>query len=93
MSRVEFVFAIIGLIGPILLGVLNGVIVAIGATLAYSLYRAMWPLVVLLGRIPDQPGFYKLHRVKEAEPVPGLAVCLVQGQRAVLQRRPCEGRD
>jgi sulfate permease, SulP family len=79
VSRVEFVFAIIGVFAPILLGVLNGVMVAVGATLAYLIYRDMWPPIAMLGRIGNQPGFYKLHRVMEAAPVPGLAVCLVQG--------------
>ena len=33
----------------------------------------------MLGRIPGRDGFYKLHRAPEARPVPGLAICLVQG--------------
>jgi SulP family sulfate permease len=34
VSRMEFIFAIIGLIGPIVFGVLNGIVLAVGATLA-----------------------------------------------------------
>jgi sulfate permease, SulP family len=79
VSRIEFVFAIIGLFAPIVFGVLEGVILAVVATLAYLLYRGMTPRVVMLGRVENQPGFYKLHRVESAEPVPGLAIILIQG--------------
>jgi SulP family sulfate permease len=79
VSRIEFVFAIIGLFAPIVLGVLNGVILAVGATLAYLLYKGMLPRVVMLGRLDGHQGFYKLHRFERAKPVPGLAVVLVQG--------------
>ena len=79
VSRIEFVFAIIGLIAPIVLGVLNGVVLAVAATLAYLLYKGMLPRVVMLGRLDGHQGFYKLHRFEAAKPVPGLAVVLVQG--------------
>lgn len=79
ISRVEFVFALIGLFAPVLFGVLNGVAVAVGATLAYLLYRSMIPRMVLLGRISGETGFHKLHRFEEAHPIPGLTVCLLQG--------------
>jgi sulfate permease, SulP family len=78
ISRIEFVFALIGLFAPILLGVLQGVAIAIAATLAYLLYRGMHPRIVLLGRIEGQPGFYKLHLVPQAAPIPGVAIVLIQ---------------
>ena len=37
----------------------------------------MSPRIVFLVA-SEQPGFYKLHRVEDAEPLPGLAICLVQ---------------
>ena len=79
ISRMEFGFALIGMWGAISLGVLNGVIVAVAATLLYVLLKEMRPHDALLGRLPGRPGFYKLHRFKEARPVPGLTVCLIQG--------------
>lgn len=79
ISRMEFVFALIALWGPIGLGVLNGVVIAIGATLAYVLSKLMFPRDAMLGRVPGHDGFYKLHRTPEARQVPGLAVCLIQG--------------
>jgi len=79
ISRMEFVFALIAMWGPIGLGVLNGVIIAIGATLVYVLRKLMFPRDAMLGRVPGHDGFYKLHRTPEAHQVPGLAVCLIQG--------------
>ncbi len=79
ISRVEFVFAMIALVAPITLGVLNGVLIAIGATFAYLLHQMMRPRDALLGRIPGRDGFYKLHRRADARPVPGLTIALIEG--------------
>jgi high affinity sulfate transporter 1 len=79
ISRVEFLFALIALAGPIALGVLQGIVIAVGATLLYLLYKSAQPRVAMLGRIPGRDGFYKLHRAPEARPVPGLALGIVQG--------------
>ncbi len=79
VSRMEFVFALIGMSGPISLGVLRGVVIAVAATLLYVLLKEMSPRDAMLGVIPGRHGFYKLHRSKAARPIPGLAVCLIQG--------------
>lgn len=79
ISPMEFVFALITMWGAISFGVLNGVVVAIAATLIYLLHKTMFPRDALLGRIAGRDGFYKLHRFPEAEPVPGLGICMIQG--------------
>lgn len=79
ISRIEFVFAMIALVAPITLGVLAGVLIAIGATFVYLLHKMMRPRDALLGRVPGRDGFYKLHRHPEARPVPGLTIALIQG--------------
>ncbi|MCK0207412.1 SulP family inorganic anion transporter [Starkeya koreensis] len=79
ISRMEFAFALISLWGALTLGVLNGVMIAVAATLAYVLLKEMRPREAMLGRLPGHPGFYKLHREPRARPVPGLAVCMIQG--------------
>jgi MFS superfamily sulfate permease-like transporter len=79
ISRVELLFALIALAGPLSFGVLQGVVIAVGATLVYLLYKSAHPRDAMLGRIPGRDGFYKLHRSPEARPVPGLALCIVQG--------------
>ncbi len=79
LSKVEFGFALIALMGAISFGVLQGVVVAIIATFVYLILNAMQTRVVLMGRIPGRLGFYKLHRLPETKPVKGLVICFVQG--------------
>ncbi len=79
ISRVELAFALIALWGAASFGVLNGVVIAIGATFAYLLHKMMYPRDALLGRVAGRDGFYKLHRTVEARPIPGMAICLIQG--------------
>jgi MFS superfamily sulfate permease-like transporter len=79
ISRIEFVFARIALVAPITLGVLDGVLIAIGATFVYLLRKMMFPRDALIGRVPGRDGFYKLHRHPDAQPVPGMVIPLVQG--------------
>jgi high affinity sulfate transporter 1 len=92
ISRMEFVFAMIALFAPISLGVLNGVLVAIGATFAYLLHKMMYPRDALLGRIPGRDGFYKLHRRPDAQPVPGLTIVLVEGDLLFFNADHVEAR-
>ena len=79
VSRTEFIFAVISMWGAISLGVLRGVVIAIGGTLLYVLLKEMRPRDAMLGRVPGRAGFYKLHRIEAAQPVPGLALCLIEG--------------
>lgn len=79
ISRMEFVFAFISMWGAISLGVLSGVVIAIAGTLLYVLLNEMRPREAMLGRIPGRSGFYKLHRSKDARPIPGLVLYMVQG--------------
>ncbi|THK37232.1 SulP family inorganic anion transporter [Ensifer sp. MPMI2T] len=105
ISRIEFVFALIAMSGPISFGVLEGVVTAIAATLVYVLHKTMFPRDALLGRLAGHDGFYKLHRNPAARPVPGLAVFMVQGSllffntdyvrerlRAVIEALPADTR-
>lgn len=79
ISRIEFLFALISIAGALGLGVLKGVVVAVVATLLYLVMQGMKPRDALLGRIPGRDGFYKLHRHKQAEAVPGVVIYLLQG--------------
>ncbi len=78
-SRAEFTFASVAMVGVIALGVLKGVLIAVGATGVYLLARGSQPRDALLGRIPGRDALYKLHREPRAKPIPGLTIYLVQG--------------
>lgn len=79
VSRTEFGLALAALWAPIALGVLRGVGFVVGITLMHVLWKMMYPRDALLGLLPGRDGFYKLHRNPEARPVPGLALCLLEG--------------
>ncbi len=79
ISRPEFVFSMITMWGAISFGVLNGVVIAIAATLVYLLHKTMYPRDALLGRIDGRNGLYKLHRWPGAAQIPGLALYMIQG--------------
>lgn len=92
VSRIEFGFALISISGVIVLGVLNGVVVAVGATLLYLLMKSLKPRDALLGRIPGHEGFYKLHRYPQAQPVPGMSIYLLQGALLFFNAEYVKGR-
>lgn len=79
VSRMEFALAIGALWAPITFGVLKGVAIVVGITLLHVLWKMMYPRDALLGLLPGRDGFYKLHRNAAAQPVPGLALCLLEG--------------
>jgi high affinity sulfate transporter 1 len=79
INRVEFASAVLALLGVIVFGVLQGVIVAIIATLIWMVGAASRPRDGMLGLIPGRDGFYKLHRYPEAKPVRGLLLYLLEG--------------
>ena len=78
MSRSEFFFAVVTMLGVVMVGVLQGVFIAIAATLLHLLWAASYPRLAMLGRIPGQAGLYKLHRYPEAEAIPGLTMVVLQ---------------
>lgn len=92
ISRIEFAFALISIAGVLSVGVLQGVMIAIGATLLYLLMKDLRPRDALLGRIQGREGFFKLHRYPEAKPVPGLAIYLLQGSLLFFNADYVKGR-
>lgn len=78
ISPVEFAFSIITMLGVIIIGVLQGVFIAIAVTLAQLLWTASRPRVALLGRLPGAGNLVKLHRYPAASPVPGITIVMIQ---------------
>jgi high affinity sulfate transporter 1 len=78
ISRAEFVFALITLLGVVIVGVLQGVFIAIAVTLAQLIWTASRPRIALLGKAPGREGLVKLHRYPEAQPIPGMTIIMIQ---------------
>jgi sulfate permease, SulP family len=77
VSREEFLVSMIAFAAVLLLGILNGVIVAVVASLLLLIRRSAHPHVALLGRIPGSRAFSDRARHPESIPVPGALVVRV----------------
>jgi high affinity sulfate transporter 1 len=72
--RVEFLLSITAFLGVALLGVLEGIAVAVALSILNVFRRAWWPYQATLGRVPGLPGQHDLGQYPEAEQIPGLAI-------------------
>ena len=103
VSRPDFIAAMVALVGVLLLGILNGVIFAVVASLLMLLMRTSTPHVAYLGRISGTNRFSDLARHPDNEPVPGVLIFRVEADllyfnvepilRDVLQRVRNAGPD
>lgn len=73
-SRVEFRVSILATLGVITLGVLPGVVIAVGMAILLVLIRASSPHDAVLGRIPGTDGFQDIKDRPQAETIPGLMI-------------------
>jgi len=72
MTRREAGISIVTTLGVLILGVLQGVVLAIGLSLLWMLAMALRPHDAVLGRIPGLKGFHSKADYPAAETVPGL---------------------
>jgi high affinity sulfate transporter 1 len=78
MRRSDFWLAVTALLGVILIGILEGLVLAVLLSIVMLLYRASRPNLAVLGRVPGQDGVYgDIVREPENEPVPGLLILRV----------------
>jgi MFS superfamily sulfate permease-like transporter len=82
VSRVELGVAAVAFAAVLVLGILDGVVVAAVASLLLLIRRAARPHVAFLGRIPGTRSFSDLERNPDNEPVPG--ALLVRVEAALL---------
>ncbi|MFZ0041709.1 MAG: STAS domain-containing protein, partial [Solirubrobacteraceae bacterium] len=72
--RGEFALSIIALLGVALLGVLQGIAVAVALSILNVFRRAWWPYQTTLGRVPGLAGQHDRQLHPDAEQVPGLVL-------------------
>lgn len=77
-SRIDFAAAGVAFGGVLLMGVLDGVVVAVFASILMLLARSSRPYVAFLGRIPGTNRFSDLARHSKNEPIAGAVVFRVQ---------------
>jgi high affinity sulfate transporter 1 len=72
--RAEFLLSVVAFLGVALLGVLEGIAVAVALSILNVFRRAWWPYHTTLGRIPGTPGLHDRVLHPEAEELSGLVV-------------------
>jgi SulP family sulfate permease len=77
-SRIDFAAAGVALAGVLVMGILDGVIIAVLASVAMLLWRVAQPHVAFLGRIPGTDRFSDVSRHSENEPTPGVVAFRVE---------------
>jgi high affinity sulfate transporter 1 len=77
-SRLDFAAAAVAFSGVLLMGVLDGVLIAVLASILMLLARVSRPYVAFLGRIPGTNRFSDLARHTTNDPLPGALVFRVQ---------------
>jgi len=66
--------ALAALVGVLQMGILKGLIFAIGLTLIALMHKLSSPQDSVLGRLPGTENFVDVHRHPEAEEIPGLLI-------------------
>src|SRR5882757_8192930 len=74
LSRLDFYAAVISLVAVLLLGILQGILLAALASILLLLARVSRPHVAFLGRIPGTNNYSDLERHPENEPMPGAII-------------------
>jgi sulfate permease, SulP family len=72
VSRLDFLAAALALVGVLLLGILQGILLAALASILLMLARVSRPHIAFLGRVPGTNSYSDLDRHPENEPLPGV---------------------
>ena len=73
-SRTEFAVSIAAFLGVAILGVLPGIVVAVGLSVANVFRRSWWPYQTELGRVNGIPGYHDVRSYPDAELIPGAVI-------------------
>jgi MFS superfamily sulfate permease-like transporter len=74
VRRSALVLSLTATIGVVLLGVLEGILLAVVLSVFMFFRRNWWPRGVVLGKVPDMEGWHSLERFPDAEQQPGVVV-------------------
>ncbi|HEY5386272.1 MAG TPA: sulfate permease [Thermoleophilia bacterium] len=74
VRRSELVLCVTALLGVAIVGVLQGIVIAIALSLLAFLQRVWRPYDATLGRVPGRHGYHDVKRHPDARQVPGMIV-------------------
>jgi high affinity sulfate transporter 1 len=72
--RMEFLLSIVCFLGVAVLGVIEGIFLAVGLALLDFIRRAWRPYDAVLGRVDDLKGYHDVSRYPDAKRIPGLVL-------------------
>ena len=91
--RMEFSLSIIALLGVALLGVLPGILIAVGLSILNVFRRTWWPHQAELGRVAGIAGLHDTESYPDAELLPGLVVYRFDAPLDLRQRADASVRQ
>ena len=74
LRRGEFMLSIVCFLGVALVGVIQGIFIAVGLALLGFIWRAWRPYDAVLGRVEGLKGYHDVTRYPEARHIPGLVL-------------------
>jgi high affinity sulfate transporter 1 len=72
VRREEFVLASVAILGVALVGVLEGIVIAVLLSIIQFFHRAWQPHYAIMGKTPQVAGYHDIRRYPDAEQIPGL---------------------
>ncbi|MFF6998292.1 SulP family inorganic anion transporter [Streptomyces sp. NPDC008313] len=72
--RTEFLLSVAAFLGVVLLGVLEGIAIAVALSVLNVFRRAWWPYNTVLGRVKGLEGYHDIRSYPHAEQLPGLVI-------------------
>jgi high affinity sulfate transporter 1 len=72
VRRTDFLASVIAMLGVVLVGVLQGLLIAIAVSLAVFVWKRWRPHTAVLGRVTGRKGYHDIGRHPDAYEVPGL---------------------
>ena len=74
LRKIDFILAIVAIIGVISAGILLGLLIAVFLSLLIVLYRSSQPHLATLGKIPGHDAFGDIEENPDASQIPGLLI-------------------
>ena len=79
LARTEFWLAMAALLGVLTFGLLQGVMIGIGLSLLWLVWRSSHPAIPVLGRMPDSKVYHSVDSFPDSETDPGLVIIRFDG--------------
>ncbi|MCA9699511.1 MAG: sulfate permease, partial [Myxococcales bacterium] len=80
VNRADFALLLLTFVATLGLGIEEGILVGVGASLLWFVVRTTRPHTAVLGRLPGTEVYRNLQRYPEAQPVPGILALRIDAQ-------------